>query len=73
MVQNALDLPVSTVTVGKENEGDLPAWAVTAMSAMSENGIEVDADVLDRAEAAALLYQASKLAEDAAGMETFRR
>lgn len=72
MVQNALDLPVSTVTVGKENEGELPAWAVTAMSAMSEHGIEVASDVLTRGEAAGLLYQASKLARDAAGTKMFR-
>lgn len=72
LLQNALDLTVSTVSAGKENDGELPAWAATAITAMAENGISVDADLLDRAGAAMLLYQASKLAKDAPGLSIFK-
>lgn len=72
LLQNALDLTVSAVSMGKENEGELPAWAATAMCAMTENGIQLEADVLTRADAASLLYQASKLKGEAPGLEVFR-
>lgn len=72
LLQNALELPVSTVVQGKENDGELPAWADNAISAMAENGITLTAQNLTRAEAAELLYQASKLAQDAPGLEAYR-
>ncbi len=58
LVQNGLDLTVSTdVPVGKENDGELPAWALTAITAMSENGIALTAEPVTRQIAAGLLYQ----------------
>lgn len=61
LVQNALDLTVPTVA-GKENEGELPVWAESAVTAMSEVGIEVDPTAeLTRETVAGLLYQVSQL------------
>ena len=58
LVQNALDLTVTTdVPTGKENDGDVPIWAMTAITAMSDNGFSVSAASLTRADAADLLYQ----------------
>ena len=64
LVQNALDLTVSTVSTGKDEEGDLPVWAMTAMTAMADNGITLTADQLTRGEAAMLLYQVSQMAKN---------
>ncbi len=60
LLQNGLDLTVSTAA-GKNDDTDLPTWAATAMQAMAENGITMEADTLTRAEAANLLYQISKM------------
>ena len=58
LVQNALDLTVSTdVPTGKENDGQLPAWAMTAITAMADNGITLTAEPVTREIAAGLLYQ----------------
>lgn len=61
LVQNALDLPVSTVNVGKDEEGDQPVWALTAMTAVAEQGMRVPTGTLSRGEAAQLLYQISRM------------
>ena len=68
LLQNALDLEVSVVASGKENDGELPAWAENAIGAMTEHGVSVSAQVLTRAQAAQLLYQAVGLADDTLGM-----
>ena len=58
LVQNALDLTVTTdVPTGKENDGDTPVWALTAITAMTDNGFTITAAPLNRANAALLLYQ----------------
>ncbi len=58
LIQNALDLSLTTDAVyGKENDGDLPAWAQNAINAMTDNGFLLAADRLTRGEAAELLYQ----------------
>lgn len=62
LVSNGLDLTVSVSVSGKENDGELPAWAENAIATMTENGFDLDADVLTRGEAAKLLYQISKMA-----------
>ena len=60
MLQNALDLTVTTALT--EEESTLPAWAETALTAMSDNGIALDAESpLTREQAAVTLYQAAKL------------
>lgn len=61
LVCNAMDLTVPVGNVGKDEEGDLPVWALTAMTAMADNGITVAADSLTRGEAAQLLYQISRM------------
>lgn len=68
LMQNALDLTVTTVA-DKEGETDIPAWAVTAMTAMADNGIDLTTGQLTRGEVARLLYQVSQIAPDAPGMK----
>ena len=63
LVQNALDLTVPTAA-GKETDGELPVWAETAVTAMSEIGIEVDPTAqLTRETVAGLLYQVSQMSK----------
>jgi VCBS repeat-containing protein len=70
LMQNALDLTVTTVA-GKDEDSDLPTWAVTAMNAMADNGIHLTTEQLTRGQTAKLLYQVSKLAADAPGMSVY--
>ena len=70
LMQNALDLTVTTVA-GKDEDSDLPTWAVTAMNAMADNGIHLTTGQLTRGQTAKLLYQISKLAVDAPGMSVY--
>lgn len=68
MLQNALDL-----TASEEEIEEVPAWAQTAMSAMTGHGIPLTAgEALTRGEAAKALYQASLLAETAPGTAVLR-
>ena len=61
LVRNALDLDTA-VTTGKENDGELPVWAETAVAAMSEQGIQLDPTAeLTRQTASVVLYQVSQL------------
>lgn len=69
MLQNALDL---TVSADAEDMVDVPVWAASSMTAMSENGIDLSTDTLTRGQLAKALYQVSKLAQDAPGMIVFR-
>ena len=58
MLQNALDLRASL----PESDGSLPAWAETALTALADSGILLEADApLTRGQAANALYQASAL------------
>ncbi len=70
MLQNVLMLPK-----GSELCEDAPAWAQGAVSAMTAGGISLsDPDgSLNRMEAAGLLYEVSKLAPNAPGLEVFRK
>lgn len=69
MLQNALDMPVTTAAVTSE----LPQWAALAVAAMAESGITLENAPMTRAQVANVLYQASLLAEDAPGMRVFAR
>ena len=62
MLQTALDLTGETVAADSES----PDWAATALSALEDNGITLDAGELTRGQAAEVLYQTAKLqaAED---------
>lgn len=71
LVQNALDLTVTTIA-GKDEDSNIPAWAITAMNAMADNGIAMEADQLTRGETAQLLYQVSQMAQDAPGMSALK-
>lgn len=65
LVQNALDLTVSTdVPVGKENDDQMPAWALNAITAMSDNGICLTPEPLTRGVAAVALYQIASMTKD---------
>ena len=71
MLQNAMDLTISTVMA--EPEAGVPDWAVNAVTAMSDNGIEVFAgEALTRGQVAQLLYQVSLVAEDAPGLQMYQ-
>lgn len=72
MLQNALDLTVSAAAMENPDE-NTPEWAAAAVAAMSESGIEVSAsDALTRGQVARILYQVSKLTNDAPGLQMYR-
>ena len=70
LMQNALDLTVSAATDETEDVS-IPSWAVTAMNAMAENGISLPTGQLTRAQAAKILYQVSRIAPNAPGMNVY--
>ena len=70
LTQNALDLTVTTLA-GKDEDGSIPSWAATAMSAMADNGLEVSTGPLTRAQAAKMLYKIHALATTAPGMNLY--
>ena len=75
MLQNAMELSVTTAVVEEElSEEELEyVWAMEAVMAMQDNGVAVSApEILTRAQVANILYQVSKLAEDAPGLEIYR-
>lgn len=72
MVQNALDLSVS-VDASLEEDEAMPAWAANAVTAMTENGIMLDAlATMNRGQAAEVLYQVFQIAPEAPGMAVIR-
>ena len=79
MLQNALDLDISretleqTQSVDTQQEQTVPAWAEVSLTAMAENGIDLDANApLTRGQLAQVMYQVSDLALDAPGMAVLR-
>ncbi len=75
MLQNALDLSVTqkTLETAKTAQEDVPAWAESALTVLSENGIRLDAEAaVTRAKAAEILYQVNYLAMNAPGTAVFR-
>lgn len=71
MLQNALDL---TVPTDVEADGNVPVWAADAITVLAANGITLAAEEnVTRAQAAEVLYQTSKLAEDAPGIAVLKR
>ena len=72
MLQNAMDLTVSTAALETAESGE-HQWAMAAVAAMNENGIAITAgDVLTRGQVAEILYQASCLAEEAPGLAMYQ-
>lgn len=73
MLQNALDLSVSTSADELGKDDSALAWAAEAVAAMNQNGIALTAgDVLTRGQAAVILYQVSMLAENAPGLSLYQ-
>ena len=77
MLQNALSLDISQQTLEVMNQqteqSDVPVWANVSLTAMADNGIELDANtMLTRGQAANILYQAARLAPNAPGSSVFR-
>ena len=77
MLQNVLSLSISEQTMetasSDETTTEIPAWAAVSLTAMSENGIHLNAtDSLTRGDVAQVLYQASQLIIDAPGMAVIR-
>lgn len=73
MLQNALDLTVSTGADLEENADSIPTWAVSAVNALADNGIALNAgEVMTRGDVAQVLYRVSILAKDAPGMNVLR-
>lgn len=71
MLQNAMDLTISTAMA--ELDAEIPDWAINAVTAMSDNGIEVFvATELTRGQAAQLLYQVSLIAAQAPGLQMYQ-
>ncbi len=79
MLQNVLDLTVSqemleSIQTGAEDtQTEIPVWAASSLTAMADNGVALNAaENLTRGEVAELMYQVSKLAENAPGMAVIR-
>ena len=75
MLQNALDLSVKEQApeTAATPEEDVPAWAMSSLAVLQENGIDLSAtNALTRADAAQVLYEASLLALNAPGTAVFR-
>lgn len=79
MLQNVLDLTVSQQTLeavesaeaGSKEE--IPTWASTSLTAMSDNGIVLTADeTMTRSQVAQLMYQVCQMADSAPGMRIIR-
>lgn len=63
LLQNALDLTAGQ-EMSAEEESTVPAWAQASLSALSRNGIALEAEVpMTRGQAAQVLYQAAQLAQ----------
>jgi hypothetical protein len=73
MLQNAMDLAVSTCTMDGAPQEDAMAWAAVAVATMTENGIRLTAEApLTRGQVAQILYQASQMAQDAPGLQMYQ-
>ena len=71
-LQSAMDLAVSTCTMDGLAEESEYAWAETAIAVMAENGIHLEVqDLLTRGQVAVLLYQVSRMAKDAPGLQMY--
>ncbi|MBQ7817452.1 MAG: cadherin-like domain-containing protein [Oscillospiraceae bacterium] len=74
MLQNAMDLAVSVsaeVSVGKDDTET--HWAAAAVTAMSNNGIDLSlTDTLTRGQVAMLLYRISQMTDSAPGLQMYQ-
>ncbi len=74
MLQNAMDLSISVSAEVSAGKDDTEAhWAAAAVTAMSDNGIDISlTDTLTRGEVAMLLYQISQLTASAPGLQMYQ-
>ena len=73
MLQNAMDLAVSTCTMEGAEVETAETWSSAAVAVMAENGIDLSAEAeLTRGEVAMILYQAHQLAEEAPGLQMYQ-
>ena len=73
MLQNAMDLAVSTCTMEGTETAVAETWSSVAVAAMAENGIALTAEAeLTRGEVAQILYQAHQLAQNAPGLQMYQ-
>ena len=73
MLQNAMDLAVSTCTMEGVETAVAETWSSVAVAAMAENGIALTAEAeLTRGEVAQILYQAHQLAQNAPGLQMYQ-
>lgn len=74
MLQNAMDLSISVSAEVSAGKDDAEAhWAAAAVSAMSDNGIDISlTDTLTRGQVAMLLYQISQLTASAPGLQMYQ-
>lgn len=74
MLQNAMDLSVSAsaeISAGKDDAQT--HWAAAAVTAMSENGIDLSlTETLTRGEVAVLLYQINQMTPSAPGLQMYQ-
>ena len=69
--QQSLDVVVETGA--QEQQETVPAWAATSLTAMADNGVNLNANLaLTRGEMAQVMYQVSQLAQNAPGMAVIR-
>lgn len=61
MLQNVLDLSTDVLS---QEASDAPDWAQTALHALNANGISLSRDNLTREQAALVLYQSAKAAQE---------
>ena len=62
LIQNALDLTVSTVAMESED---------MAMAVLAENGLALQPQAMNRSQVAVVLYQVKCMAPSAPGMQVF--
>lgn len=74
LLNNALDLHIDPDALVQVAAIDTPDWATAAVTAMSCNGLAVDANAaLTRADMACLLYEVKALSFNAPGMNVIRK
>jgi len=75
MLQNALALTVSgeALTAVQQLQEDVPAWAAASLTVMEDHGVSLQAtQEMTRADAAKVLYRASKLSITAPGTTVYQ-
>ncbi len=71
LLQNAMDLTVSVGAMDSVEE-NTPDWAIAAVAAMNENGIDLGDGELTRGQVAVILYRISKMVEQAPGLQMYQ-